>query len=263
MSDVIITPKTLLVNFKNIGLLPGMNLIVHSSLKQIGRLHGDVPMIISTLQEIITGNGTLIMPAHTCGNSNPQHWQNPPAPKEQWKAIKQNMHPFESKKTPSANMGRIAESFRSFPNVFRSNHPNVSFSAWGKNAEHITHNHSLEYGLGEKSPLAKLYALNAYVLLIGVGYDTNTALHLAEYRANYTSKKQLLEGARILDNGKSVWKEFAEIKLDDEDFPALGKDFESKTNVVKTGQIGNAASKLMPIRELVDFGVKWIELNRK
>src|SRR5690349_7103098 len=61
----------------------------------------------------------------------------------------------------------------------------VSFAAWGRHALPITANHALDYGLGEHSPLARLYDLDGSVLLLGVGYERRTSLHLAEYRAPY------------------------------------------------------------------------------
>ena len=42
--------------------------------------------------------------------------------------------------------------------------------------------HRLESHLGEYSPLAKLYRMEASVLLLGVGYQVCSAFHLAEYR---------------------------------------------------------------------------------
>nr|WP_240927367.1 AAC(3) family N-acetyltransferase [Paenibacillus thiaminolyticus] len=36
-----------------------------------------------------------------------------------------------------------------------------SFAVWGTNRVYITANHSLAYGLGEQSPIARLYELEA------------------------------------------------------------------------------------------------------
>ena len=42
--------------------------------------------------------------------------------------------------------------------------------------------HAPDCRLGERSPLARLEAGGARVLLLGAGYDTCTSFHLAEYR---------------------------------------------------------------------------------
>lgn len=73
---------------------------------------------------------------------------------------------------------------RTWPGARRSDHPARSFAAVGKHAEYLTGNHDLSHIFGQNSPLDKLYELDGYVLLIGVGHDKNTSLHLAETRAN-------------------------------------------------------------------------------
>lgn len=49
--------------------------------------------------------------------------------------------------------------------------------------------HSLDDALGEGSPLARVYDLDGQVLLLGVGHDNNTSLHLAEYRAEFPGRR--------------------------------------------------------------------------
>ena len=50
--------------------------------------------------------------------------------------------------------------------------------------------------------------------------------------------------------------------VDGEDFEDIGIAFEEK-GLAKIGKIGNADSKLMQQRNLVDFSVPWIEKHRK
>ena len=106
-----------------------------------------------------------------------------------------------------------------------------------------------------------MYELDAYVLLLGVGYDKNTSLHLADVRANYPGKHDCTEYSAILENGSRVWKKYDTLFVDGEDFDEIGLAFE-KTGLVKNSYINQAEIRLMKQRELVDFAVKWIEENR-
>ena len=101
-----------------------------------------------------------------------------------------------------------------------------------------------------------------YVLLIGVGYDKNTSLHLADVRAEYPGRHTVTESSAIRVDGQRVWKSYETLAVDGEDFPAIGEAFE-QTGKVRHVPLGNAMLSMMRQRELVDFAVKWIEENRK
>jgi aminoglycoside 3-N-acetyltransferase len=105
--------------------------------------------------------------------------------------------------------------------------------------------------------------LNAYVLLLGVGHGNNTSLHLAEYRATYSSKKVVQQGAPIFVNNQRVWQTFEDIETDDDDFETIGAAFAEETGLERTGKMGLADSRLVPQRNLVDFAVTWMKKNRK
>jgi aminoglycoside 3-N-acetyltransferase len=232
-----------------------MNLIIHSSLSKIGWITGGPVTVIYALMDVITDQGTIIMPAHSGDYSNPEDWSNPPVPEEWVDDIKKNMSAFRKEITPTRGIGIIPEIFRTFPDVLRSNHPCFSFTAWGKNAKYITNAHSLDYGLGDNSPLGNLYNLDGYILLLGVNYDRNTSFHLSEVRSDV--KEEFEAEGPVLIDGKRVWKKFKDISFNSDVFNEIGKDFEKENDIIK-GKIGLADSKLFKQRKAVDFAQKWI-----
>ena len=159
-------------------------------------------------------------------------------------------------------MGAVAEMFRKWPKTLRSDHPARSVAANGKYAQYLTTGHDLSNIFGEGSPIGKLYELDGYVLLIGVGYDKNTSLHLADARAEYPGKHDSMEYSAIMENGERVWKGYSTLYVDGEDFNEIGNAFEKECSVQKVS-LGNGTITFMRQRELVDFAVKWIGHNRK
>jgi len=249
-------------DFEALGVKPGTNIILHCSLSKIGWVVGGPVAVIRALMETLSSEGTLVMPTFTGDNSDPSIWEHPPVPESWWDTIRKEMPAFEPELTPTRGLGRIAETFRNWPGVLRSNHPVSSFAAWGKNAKLITENHELTVDIGNGSPISRLYDLDGQILLIGVIHHNNTSLHLAEYRCEFPGKKHQMTGSAIMVNGRKKWVEWEELDIDSDDFDQLGKDFESKINY-KPGKIGMAESRLISIQAIVDFGVEWLKTNRK
>lgn len=254
------TVSSLVADLRALGVREGDTLLVHSSLSALGWVCGGPQAVVDALQSVVSDAGTIVVPTHTGQYTDPADWSNPPVPADWVEPIREHMPPYRPAVTPTRGVGAIPECFRCYPDVVRSRHPTVSFAAWGADAEPIVADHGFDDGLGETSPLARLYERNGDVLLLGVGHESNTSLHLAEYRTA-GPERPVKERAPILDGGSRVFVEFSEIETDTTDFPDLGADFERQVGCA-SGLVGAAGAKLLPQPALVDFAVEWFEENR-
>lgn len=253
------TRESLARDLRALGVVPGMILLVHASLSSLGWVCGGPVAVVQALLDALTPDGTLVTPTHTGEYSEPSLWGNPPVPESWWPVIRATMPAFDPRVTPTRGMGAIAETFRVWPGALRSGHPHVSFAALGPHAARITADHTLNDSLGEGSPLARIYDLDGYVLLLGVGYDSNTSFHLAEYRAPGASRAA--QGAPILENGRRVWKTYADIELDTDAFPEIGAALD-ETGAPRVGRVGSARARLFAQRAAVDFAQARIAARR-
>lgn len=262
MERKIVLKQDILDALAAVGVERGQTLMVHASLSSLGFVCGGAQVVIEALLESVGREGTVMMPAQSWKNLDPStgvHWEEP---ESWWQLIRDNWPAYDKAITPTNTMGAVAEMFRRWPGALRSEHPARSVAAWGRHAEYLCSGHDLSNIFGDDSPIGKLYELDARVLLIGVGYDKNTSLHLADARANYPGKHSCVEHSAVMENGRRVWKEYETLYVDGEDFADIGAAFEQSHDVRKAA-LGNGTLRLMRQRELVDFAVQWIEQNRR
>ena len=246
---------------RDVGIEEGDTLFVHTSLGKMGFVMGGPETLIRGLLEVVGPEGTIMMPSQTWKNLDPStgvHWEEP---EDWWPLFREHWPAYDKEVTPAIGMGIVAEMFRKWPGAKRSDHPARSVAAVGKYADYLTTGHDLSNIFGPGSPVDKFYELNGKVLLLGVGYDKNTSLHLAETRASFKSKAYTTESSAILIGGKRQWVDYETQAVDDVDFIPLGEAFE-KACEVKSGRVGDANIRAMRQRDLVDFAVKWMEAHR-
>jgi aminoglycoside 3-N-acetyltransferase len=256
------TVESLTVDLGALGVAPGSVVLVHSSLSALGWVCGGPVAVIEALRSAVGDDGTVVMPAHSDDVSDPSRWEAPPLPADWWPGIRETMPPYDPLVTPTSWMGVVPENFRSWPGVVRSSHPTSSLTALGPRADEILAEQVLDDPHGELSPLARLYDLGAEVLLIGVGFGSNTSLHLAERRAFGDRQARYQSGSPVLREGRREWVPYEEPDVDESDFECLGRDFLKESSSIITSKVGAGMALLMSQRELVDFGVTWLRQSR-
>ena len=153
----------IVAGLRDLGLGAGDGIIVHSSLKSFGQVEGGAQTVIEALMEVVTVDGTILMPSFNHGAAFAAG-----APGY-----------YDSRETPTTN-GAIPDLFWRLPGVERSLNPTHAFAAWGQHAKRYTEAHHRTITMGPESPLGLLHADDGYCLLLGVDYSSNTFHHTVE-----------------------------------------------------------------------------------
>lgn len=189
-----VTTSDITEGFVRVGLERGMKVLVHSSLSSFGYVDGGAEAVIKAILDVIGSEGTLVVPTLT-GNES-LSVSNPPT--------------FDPLKT-NGWTGIIPETLRSWPGAVRSVHPTHSVVAVGKDATELTEGHINSITpCDELSPYGKLAELNdSYILLIGVGHESNTTFHHVEELAGLDYHiQQGLVRAELLINDAVIYRHY-------------------------------------------------------
>lgn len=147
-----------------IGIKASDKILIHTSLRSIGKIEGGANGLIDLLTSQVS-QGTLVVPTHT------------------WQDINAKNPRFIQDKTPVC-IGTLPEVFRKSPGVIRSAHPTHSNAAWGKNAKELmAGQEKFDTPCAPESTYGRLGEEDFKILLLGVDFGRNTAIHGLEEQA--------------------------------------------------------------------------------
>src|SRR5262245_45311564 len=218
-----------------LGVKGGGVLLVHTAFSKVGPVDGGPIALIEALRHALGPDGTLVMPSMSDNDEQP----------------------FDIDGSECLGMGIVAELFRTLPGVRRSDSPHA-FAAIGPRAAAITANHPLDVPHGLDSPVGRVYQDDGQILLLGVGHDSNTTIHLAETMApvRYRRSKHLT----ILRDGQPVRYPYDEIDHCCQNFQLLDGWLDAAGQQIR-GTVGKAAVRLMRARDLVERALEHLRQN--
>jgi aminoglycoside 3-N-acetyltransferase len=257
-----LTERSLAAQLAAVGLGPAPGVLVHSSLSRLGRLEFGPATLHAALKRVVGRRCTIMVPATTSNNSltSRAHLAAVRDMNERERAAYiEGMPGFDRRTTPTYEVGTFAEYIRTHRRSTRSTHPQTSFAAIGPQAARWTAIHDLDCHLGHRSPLGALASAGAHVLLAGVGFEHCTAFHLAEYKVRNRLPDRTYQC--FVNHGYDRQQvTFQALDLFDGDFAVLGSSMQQES-FVKTGRVGETWATIFPIREAVDFAVRWMDLH--
>jgi aminoglycoside 3-N-acetyltransferase len=162
--------------------------------------------------------------------------------------------------------GVLHETIRTWPGALRSDHPDAGVVAIGPLAEWIVADHPFQYGYGEGSPFDKILQARGRVLMLGAPLDTITLLHYAEHKARIPDKRIRRYRRLMPEVNGPEWIQFEEFdtaepvhdRLPSNCFERIAVDYLAN-GAGSRGVIGAAPSFLFDGRDLVRFGIEWLE----
>jgi aminoglycoside N3'-acetyltransferase len=157
-------------------------------------------------------------------------------------------HPFDPGTTPCIGMGVVADTFWRMPNVLRSDSPHA-FAAAGPQAARVTAPHPLDVPHGLNSPVGRVYELDGQVLLLGVGHDANTTIHLAEALAGVRYRRQ--KTVVVLEGGQLTPYSYGETDHCCQNFNLVDQWLTSEGRQ-RRGRVGRDEGRLARSRDIVE-----------
>lgn len=157
--------------------------------------------------------------------------------------------PFDPLTTPAADdLGVVSATFWRMPGVLRSHHAQA-FAAAGPLAEAIIRDPLPLPPHIPESPVGRVLELDGQILLLGVGHEANTTIHLAEILADvpYRSRRY----CTIVENGVRRRIEYAENDCCCERF-ALVDEWLRAHGKQREGPVGHALARLIRARDIVE-----------
>jgi len=210
-------------------------LLVHTSFSRIGPVENGPLGLIQTLRAVLGPNGTLVMPSMSDDDD----------------------HPFDPRRTPCLGNGIVADTFWRQPGVLRSDSPHA-FAAIGPEASRITAEHPLDVPHGLNSPVGRVYDLDGQILLLGVGHDANTTIHLAEALAGVRYRR--MKSVTIVEGGKLARHSYGEIDHCCENFNLVDQWLDDGGRQ-RRGPVGHADGRLAGARDVVTTVTSHLRTN--
>lgn len=250
-----------------LGVRQGDVLMVHASLKAVGPVTGGPAAVAAALMDAVGPQGTVM--GYASWDRSPYlETLNGARMDEDARRAWPAFDPATAGVYPG--FGLLNRFLAAAPGAQRSAHPDASMVAIGARARELVDPHLPGQAFGPGSPVERFVRMGGRVLLLGAPLDAVTALHYAEAIADIPAKRRVsyempLKG----EDGETLW-----VRCDEFDSNGILDRFAvpGRLDAVETiarayaalgrhreGRVAGAHCRLFDARDLVSFGVGWLE----
>lgn len=245
-SRPVVTHDDIADGLRALGLAGVEIVVVHSSLSAFGWVAGGADTVIAAVRSVVP---TVIAPAFTYvarlpsppDNDIPFNADTPAATWQEFnEAVRQT--PVQRTDSPiNRSMGAIATALAAEPEATRSPAPICSFSGVGPRARELLAQGSADRPLAVLEVAAKQ---GAWILLLGVGHESNTTIHVAE---NLEHRGGFTRFARVADDPRG-WTAVRDVGGSSSGFPTIEPHLRG---IQRETRIGDARCLAMPAADTI------------
>jgi len=232
---------------------------VHSALRKVGEVEGRGEGLLDAFIEYFTADGgLLVVPTHT------------------WDNLSKPDMPTLDMNIAHTCIGKLTEIAAARPDAHRSMHPTHSVAVFGESAKaeaFIKNDETADLMVSPDGCYGNIYRQGGYVLLVGVGHESNTYIHCIEAMLNIPDRVEKTHNCRttvLTKDGRLIRRNLrglVEDKLGDvsKKYPKFEAAFRHHGCIVD-GFIGDAkaqlcdAVKMKEVLELIYLRCKGTEI---
>ena len=229
----------LIEHIRTMGIEPDDTLLIHSSMKAIGKVENGADTVLDAFIEYLA-DGLLIFPTHT------------------WRQINEDYNVFDVVNEPSC-VGILTNLFMKRPGVIRSWHPTHSVAALGRDAQQYTAGEErFDTPCPRDGCWGKLYDRKGKILFLGAPTTRNTIIHGVEEWADIPNRltKEHQHLKILTPNGILIDRP---MKRHSSPVPDISKNYGKleepllHVGAARKGRIGDGESVLIEVVPMVDL----------
>ena len=233
-----ITESTIKQGLAQLDIRPTCHLMVHAALSQFGHVEDGAQTVVAALRESVGPKGAVIVPSFR-DSIRSVHY-----------ALRDCQDQCPQKLCPSQQRGytgAIGETVRQQPDAIRSCHPTHSWVGIGGGAQFLLEGHGRSTTpCGSESPFLRLLERDGVLLLIGVGVNALTNIHVVEDVRNVPYLSSIdppHRHATYTTSGRRIQYRF----------PDLLHNALVESEAIQSAQIGQATCHRIGVRDLGSF----------
>ena len=158
-----VTQQQVTTCLKNLGIVAGDGLLVHSAVQFLGRPSGGIRIYLDAIREAIGAEGTLVVPTFNFGFARGES--------------------YDPQTTPSQGMGAFSELVRQLPEARRTAHPLQSIAVIGRYRDDLASRDTAS-AFDPGSAFERMLDLDFKLLLLGADSRAVSMFHYCERKAN-------------------------------------------------------------------------------